>query len=87
MSDSNGHDESYLMVDELAKEVRVSPRTIRRWLAETDIPHRRVGTVIRFRLTEVDEWMQGRGKDEPVDDDPVHRATSADAAKQNRRAG
>ena len=57
MSDTPGHDKPYLTVDELAAEVGVSVRTVRRWLAETDIPHRRVGGVIRFVFAEVDTWM------------------------------
>lgn len=65
MSDGNGY-EGYLTVDELADEVKVSVRTVRRWLAETDIPHRRVGTVVRFKLAEVDEWMQSR-QSEPAE--------------------
>lgn len=29
-------------------------------LADEGMPHRKVGTVIRFNLDEVDEWMQAR---------------------------
>lgn len=58
MGDSNGQDRPYLTVDELAETLGVGERTVRRWLAETDIPHRRVGGVIRFVLAEVDEWMK-----------------------------
>lgn len=60
MSDSNGH----LTVNELAEhpKVRVSVRTVRRWLAETDVPHFRVGDVIRFDLEEVLAWMKARAE-------------------------
>jgi excisionase family DNA binding protein len=64
MTDSNGHDKPYLTVEELAKKLGISARTVHRWLADTDVPHRRAGDIIRFRFDEVDEWMK-RGA-EPV---------------------
>lgn len=66
MNDSNGHDAPYLTVAELAEKVGVSMRTVQRWIAETDIPHRRVGGIIRFKLAEVDEWMDARTEPEPA---------------------
>ena len=57
---SNGNEGQYLTVEELAAVLKVSERTVRYWLTKTDIPHRRVGTVVRFVLAEVDEWMKAR---------------------------
>lgn len=65
MSDSNPSADGYLTVDELAEELKVSVRTVRRWLADTDVPHRRAGTVVRFKLAEVDEWMAARAESQP----------------------
>ena len=59
MSDSNGNKPDATVAD-LAKHYGVSERTVRRWLADTDIPHRRVGGTIRFVLAEVDEWTKAR---------------------------
>ena len=44
-----------LTVDQLAKELSVTPRTIYRLAAEGKIPHIRVGSVLRFDLIEVKE--------------------------------
>lgn len=57
---SPGQDRPYLTVAELADKIGIGERTLRRWLAETDIPHRRVDGVIRFVFSEVDEWMRAR---------------------------
>lgn len=57
---SAGQDRPYLTVAELAQKIGIGERTLRRWLAETDIPHRRVDGVIRFVFAEVDEWMKAR---------------------------
>lgn len=62
MGDTNGQDRPYLTAEQLAGRVGVSVRTVRRWVAETDIPHRRVGDVIRFVFDEVDEWMKARAQ-------------------------
>jgi excisionase family DNA binding protein len=66
MDDINGQERPYLTTDELAAKIGVSARTVQRWLAETDIPHRRVGDVIRFVFAEVDEWMRHRREPEPA---------------------
>ena len=44
----------------VAKHFGVSRGTVYNWLSMTDIPHRKVGGVIRFNLTEVDEWAAER---------------------------
>jgi excisionase family DNA binding protein len=64
MTDSNGQDKTYLTVEGLAKKLGISARTVHRWLADTDVPHRRAGGIIRFRFEEVDAWMK-RGDSQP----------------------
>lgn len=54
--DNNGHGKADATVLDVAAHFDVSERTVRRWLAEKNIPHRRIGGVIRFNLAEVDEW-------------------------------
>ena len=48
-------------VEDVAKHFGVQPRTVRRWVKETDIPHRKVGGPkgpLRFNLAEVDAWSR-----------------------------
>jgi excisionase family DNA binding protein len=58
-SDSNGQKPDATVAD-VARHYGVSERTVRRWLANTDIPYRRVGGAIRFSIDEVDGWAKDR---------------------------
>lgn len=62
--DSNGHvtvTRPDASVEDVARHFGVSERTVRRWLkADDPPPHRRVGNLIRFDLSEVDEWARAR---------------------------
>jgi len=62
--DSNGHEtipRTDASVEDVAVHFGVSERTVRRWLAGADAPpHRRIGSIIRFNLAEVDEWAKAR---------------------------
>ena len=46
-------------VDDVAKHFGVSTRTVRRWLKDAGIPHRRLGgKIIRFNIDEVNAWAK-----------------------------
>ena len=45
---------------DVAEHFGVTRATVYNWIETTDIPHRKVGGVIRFNLPEVDEWAKGR---------------------------
>ncbi len=45
---------------DVAAHFGVTRATVYNWIETTDIPHRKVGGVIRFNLPEVDEWAKGR---------------------------
>jgi excisionase family DNA binding protein len=66
MTDNNRQDSPAATVEDIALHFGVSERTVRRWLTETDIPHFRVGGIIRFRVDEVAEWMRAT-KPEPAE--------------------
>lgn len=59
--DSNGQGKPTATVDDVAEHFDVSTKTVRRWLKNTDIPHRRISGTIRFDLNEVDEWSAKHG--------------------------
>ena len=47
---------------DVAQHFGVSRATVYNWLESTDIPHRKVGGVLRFNLVEVDEWAAERAE-------------------------
>lgn len=49
---------------EFAKRIDVSPRTVRRWIAEGKLPYVKVGNAMRVDVTKVDGF-----KDEPEQTD------------------
>ena len=50
-------------IPDVARHLRVSERTIRRWVSEGRIPFRRVGAQIRFRPGEIAEWVENQNAD------------------------
>lgn len=50
--------EGYIDVHDLAKYLKVKKQTAYHFVATLNIPHYRVGRLIRFRLSEVEEWMK-----------------------------
>jgi excisionase family DNA binding protein len=51
------HRAPLLDVDELAKVLRVTPRHVRRLVAERRIPFLKVGRFVRFDPGELDVWL------------------------------
>jgi len=46
----------YLTVKQLAQRLQVAPKTIYAWVADTDVPHYRFGSTLRFVEQEVLQW-------------------------------
>ena len=45
----------------VARQLHVEPRTIRLWRRTRGLPHLRLtGKVVRFRQSDVDEWLTSR---------------------------
>jgi excisionase family DNA binding protein len=59
--------EPWVSLEEIAEHLKVSTDTIHRWIRARRIPVQRVGRQWRFKVTEVDEWVQagkaGTGRD------------------------
>ena len=49
--------ESFIDVDELAEYLKLKKRSTYHFIATQGIPHYRVGRLIRFKLSEIEEWM------------------------------
>jgi len=51
--------ETYLTIEELAKYLKYAEKTIRKWVLNRQIPFHKIHTSIRFRLSEIDKWVDG----------------------------
>lgn len=49
--------EAFIDVVDVAKFLKIKRQTAYHFVATLDIPHYRVGKLIRFKLSEVEEWM------------------------------
>lgn len=54
-------DNEWLLPDEVARIVRTSERTLRRWRAEgTGPPFAKLGRVIRYRRVSLEAWLRAK---------------------------
>ncbi|MGE4157864.1 MAG: helix-turn-helix domain-containing protein [Planctomycetota bacterium] len=61
--------EQWVDIDDVSAHLKVNKETVRRWIKERDFPSHRAGHLLRFKLSEVDEWVrQGGGKEFPNDE-------------------
>jgi nitrogen PTS system EIIA component len=52
--------EELLTLDEVARYLRVSDRTVYEWAQRGEIPAGKIGTVWRFKKSELDQWVNER---------------------------
>ena len=50
--------ERWLSLEEISKHVGCSKDTIRAWIKKDTIPFHKVGRQYKFRLSEVDAWIE-----------------------------
>jgi len=53
-------DEAILTIEEVAKYLRISERTVYDWAQKGEIPSGKIGTVWRFKKTEIEKWVNDR---------------------------
>ena len=51
-------EEGWVGIADVAAHLRVAKDSIYRWVETKDFPAHRVGRLLRFRLSEVDEWVK-----------------------------
>jgi excisionase family DNA binding protein len=54
--------ETYLTIEGLADYLKLAEQTIRRWVLKREVPYHKIKKVIRFRLSEIERWIEGGGK-------------------------
>ncbi len=58
--------EKWSSLEEIADHLGVSKDTIRNWIKKDVIPHRRIGKQYKFKISEVDAWVDS-GKSAEID--------------------
>jgi PTS system nitrogen regulatory IIA component len=53
-------DDDILTIEEVARYLRVSERTVYDWAQKGEIPAGKIGTVWRFKKTEIEKWVNDR---------------------------
>jgi excisionase family DNA binding protein len=53
--------ETYLTIAELADYLKLSEQTIRRYVLNRTVPYHKIHKVVRFRVSEIERWIEGGG--------------------------
>jgi len=55
-------EEPWVGIEEVAKHMSVRRETIYRWIDKNSFPSQRAGRLLRFKISEVDEWVRANDK-------------------------
>jgi excisionase family DNA binding protein len=58
--------ETYLTIAELAEYIKLSEQTVRRYVLNKTVPYRKIHKAVRFRVSEIEKWIDGGGLDGAV---------------------
>jgi excisionase family DNA binding protein len=53
--------EPWVTLKEIAKHLQMSEDTVRRWISEKGMPAHQAGRVWRFKVSQVDAWLESGG--------------------------
>jgi excisionase family DNA binding protein len=53
--------EPWVSVDDVARHLGIARDTVYRWIETKALPGRRVGRLWKFKLTQVDAWVEAGG--------------------------
>ena len=67
--------ESWVDIAEVAAHLQVAKDSIYRWVDSKSFPAHRVGRLLRFKLSEVDDWVRS-GSDEHAPPEGERRSTN-----------
>ncbi len=56
--------EPWVSLEEIAQHLAVSQDTVHRWIRNRGLPAHQVGRIWRFKVSQVDEWVQKHPKAE-----------------------
>ena len=59
--------ETYFNTKELSGYLKIPEQSIRRWVLNNEIPYHRIHGVIRYRMSEIDKWVDEQKETAPAD--------------------
>ena len=54
--------ETLMTIADLAEKMRLTESTIRKYVLEKSVPYIKIGAAVRFRPTEIEQWMDAKKK-------------------------
>jgi len=61
-----------MTIEELAGYLKIAEQTIRRWVLNREIPYHKIHKAVRFRLSEIEKWVDGGGVNTtPAENDSI----------------
>ena len=54
--------ETYLDIEGLAAHLKIADKTVRKWVLNREVPFCKIKKVIRFRLSEIEKWIDTGGE-------------------------
>jgi excisionase family DNA binding protein len=66
MNEDNIGMETYLTIEEVAAYLKLAQQTIRKYVLNKSIPYRKVQKSVRFRLSEIEQWIDEGGGNCPI---------------------
>ncbi len=53
-------DDRWLSVDDVAKYLGIKRFTVYKWVQRLDLPARKIGRLLKFRKSEIDDWVENQ---------------------------
>ena len=76
-------EEGWVGIAKIANHLQVAKESIYRWVASKGFPAHRVGRLLRFRLSEVDEWVKTSGGNDS-ETRPSSKTMESEAGKRSQ---
>ena len=57
-------DDPWIGIEDVTKYLNVQRQTIYRWIENNSFPARKAGRLLRFKISEIDEWVRREDKTE-----------------------
>jgi len=79
--------ETYFNTKELGEYLHIAEQSIRRWVFNDEIPYHRIHNVIRYRLSEIEKWVDENRDKLPPDADRADGGCLFDETETGEKTG